>query len=234
MLKREAKQITGGLSAPGKMPEGAWSISAYDCNIGSILRKIQTTLGRDTVCSKCYALARRYLFPAVQKALDRRLEALKDPRWADAMVVLITGKKHFRWFDSGDIQGDDHLELILEVVTRTPDTMHWLPTREYLVISRYLRSSGDTQWQTYGVPPNLCIRLSNQWIDGVTGNMADSGVEDIDVQLQPLNTLPWSVVKRNKDYPDGYHCPAHDQGNKCGECRACWDQSVKLIVYPEN
>ena len=228
MLKREAKQITGGLSAPGKMPEGAWSISAYDCNIGSILRKIQTTLGRDTVCSNCYALKGRYMFPTVQNALERRLEARKDPRWAAAMVVLITGKRHFRWFDSGDLQGDDHLALILEVVTRTPDTMHWLPTREYLVISRYLRHSA------WPIPPNLCIRLSNQWIDGVTGNMEDSGVDDIDVQVQPLNSLPWSVVKRNREYPEGYHCPAHDQGNKCGECRACWDQSDKLIVYPEN
>ena len=144
------------------------------------------------------------------------------------MVVLITGKKHFRWFDSGDIQGDKMLQQILEVVRQTPDTMHWLPTREYLVISRYLRNSGDTQ------PPNLCIRLSNQWIDGVTGNMEDSGDTDIDDQVQPLNTLPWSVVKRHREYPEGYHCPAHDQGNKCGECRACWDQSVKLIVYPEN
>ena len=223
MLKREAKQITGGLSAPGKMPEGAWSISAYDCNIGSKLRLIP-----NSVCSECYALKRRYVFKYVQVALKRRLKATKDPRWIEAMVVLITGKKHFRWFDSGDLQGDDHLALILEVVTRTPDTMHWLPTREYLVISRYLRSSGDTQ------PPNLCIRLSNQWIDGVTGNMEDSGVDDIDVQVQPLNTLPWSVVKRHREYPEGYHCPAHDQDNKCGECRACWDQSVKLIVYPEN
>ena len=231
MLKREAKEITGGLSAPGKMPEGAWSISAYDCNIGSILRKIPTALGRDTVCSKCYALERRYLFPAVQRALERRLEALKDPRWADAMVVLITGKKHFRWFDSGDLQSDDHLALILEVVRRTPDTMHWLPTREYLVIPRYLRRLPNS---VYTQPPNLCIRLSNQWIDGVTGNMEDSGDDDIDDQVQPLNTLPWSVVKRHREYPEGYHCPAHDQGNKCGECRACWDQSVKLIVYPEN
>ena len=223
MLKREAQEITGGLSAPGKMPQGAWSISAYDCNIGSVLRQIP-----NTVCSECYALKRRYIFPGVQHALNRRLEATQDPRWAEAMVVLITGKGHFRWFDSGDLQGDKMLQQILEVVRLTPDTMHWLPTREYLVISRYLRSSGDTQ------PPNLCIRLSNQWVDGVTGNMADSGVDDIDTQVQPLNSLPWSVVQRNREYPEGYHCPAHSQGNRCGDCRACWDPSVPLIVYPLN
>jgi len=223
MLKREANEITGGLSAPGKMPEGAWSISAWDCNIGTVLRSIP-----NTVCSECYALKRRYVFPNVQNALKRRLEATKHPQWIEAMVVLITGKGHFRWFDSGDLQGDDMLQQILEVVRQTPDTMHWLPTREYLVISRYLRNSGDTQ------PPNLCIRLSNQWIDGVTGNMETSGVDDIDDHVQSLNSLPWSVVQRNREYPEAHHCPAHDQGNQCGDCRACWDPDVKLIVYPVN
>jgi len=223
MLKREAQEITGGLSAPGKMPEGAWSISAYDCNIGSLLRQISKT-----VCSECYALKRRYVFKTVQDALNRRLEATKNPRWAEAMATLIAGKKHFRWFDSGDLQGNAMLELILEVVRRTPDTMHWLPTREYLVISQHLRNSGDTQ------PPNLCIRLSNHFIDGVTHTLETSGDADIDSQVQPLNALPWSVVKRNREYPDGYHCPAHSQGNRCGDCRACWDPSVRLIVYPVN
>ena len=187
MLKKEANKITGGLSAPGKMPEGAWSISAYDCNIGSVLRTIP-----NTVCSECYALKRRYVFPTVQEALVRRHEATKHPQWIEAMVTLITGKQHFRWFDSGDLEGDEMLQQILEVVRQTPETMHWLPTREYLVISRYLRNSLDTQ------PPNLCIRLSNQWIDGVTGNVEHSGILDIDAQTQPLTALPWSVVPRNR------------------------------------
>ena len=173
-------------------------------------------------------MKRRYVFPTVQEALVRRHEATKHPQWIEAMVTLITGKQHFRWFDSGDLEGDEMLQQILEVVRQTPETMHWLPTREYLVISRYLRNSLDTQ------PPNLCIRLSNQWIDGVTGNVEHSGILDIDAQTQPLNALPWSVVQRNREYPEGYHCPAHSQGNQCGDCRACWDPNVKLIVYPVN
>ncbi len=223
MLKKDAIKITGGLSAPGKMPEGAWSISAFDCNIGSKLRTLP-----NTVCSDCYALKHRYVFQNVQTALNKRLEATAHPQWIDAMVALITGKRHFRWFDSGDVQGDKMLHQILEVVRRTPDTKHWLPTREYLVISRYMRSSGETQ------PTNLCIRLSNHFIDGTTGDIQTSGVGDIDDKVMPLNQLPWSVVQRNREYPEGYHCPAHDQDNKCGECRACWDPNVKLIVYPAN
>ena len=43
MLKKEAREITGGLSAPGNMPEGAYSISALHCQTGAKLRKIKGT-----------------------------------------------------------------------------------------------------------------------------------------------------------------------------------------------
>ena len=71
------------------------------------------------------------------------------PRWTEAMTVLVKGKKHFRWHDSGDIQSVDHLKKIFEVCNNTPGTMHWLPTQErkYLPLGSY--------------PKNLVIRLSN-------------------------------------------------------------------------
>ena len=50
MNKKEAKEITGGLSAPGKMPEGAYSISALHCKTGAKLRLI-----KNTPCHGCYA-----------------------------------------------------------------------------------------------------------------------------------------------------------------------------------
>jgi hypothetical protein len=28
-----------------------------------------------------------------------------------------------------------------------------------------------------------------------------------------------------------YVCPAPKQNNECGSCRACWDKSVKEVVY---
>ena len=51
MLKKEAKEITGGLSAPGKMPEGSYNLPAAACQTGA-------EAGRevpDTPCHKCYA-----------------------------------------------------------------------------------------------------------------------------------------------------------------------------------
>ena len=125
MLKKEAREITGGLSKPSKMPGPAHNLPAVACKTGAKLVKIP-----GSVCAGCYALKGRYRFKNVQAALNRRLQALEDPRWVDAMVVVITGEKYFRWHDSGDIQSLKHLENIFEVCKRTPGTSHWMPTRE--------------------------------------------------------------------------------------------------------
>ena len=145
MYKYEAEEITGGLSAPGKMPEGSYNLPASACQTGQKLAQIE-----GTPCFKCYADNRgRYRFPNVKDALARRLKSLMHPSWAEAMTVLVKGKKHFRWHDSGDIQSVDHLKKIFEVCNNTPGTLHWLPTQErkYLPLGSY--------------PKNLVIRLSN-------------------------------------------------------------------------
>ena len=146
MLKKEATKITGGLSAPGKMPEGSYNIPANMCQTGAKLRLIP-----DTPCFGCYAFNGRYNFPNVKDALTRRLESLTHPQWVEAMAVLIKGKKHFRWHDSGDLQSVQHLKNIFEVCKLTPGTMHWLPTQE----RKFLPLSTDS------IPKNLLIRLSN-------------------------------------------------------------------------
>ena len=110
MLKKEAERITGGLSAPGKMPEGSYNIPASACQTGAILREVP-----DTPCHKCYAFKGRYNFPNVKNALQRRLESLTHPQWVEAMTTLVKKKKHFRWHDSGDVQSVDHMKKIFEV-----------------------------------------------------------------------------------------------------------------------
>ena len=144
MLKKEARQITGGLSKPGKMPEGSYNLPASACQTGQKLAQIP-----GTPCHGCYALKGRYNFSNVQQALRKRLKSLMHPLWTAAMTVLVKGKKHFRWHDSGDIQSVAHLKKIFEVCNNTPGTMHWLPTQErrYLPLGSY--------------PKNLVIRLSN-------------------------------------------------------------------------
>ena len=82
MLKKEAIQITGGLSKPSKMPGPAHNLPAAACITGAKLVKVP-----GSVCAGCYALKGRYRFKNVQDALNRRLKALTDPRWVQALVV---------------------------------------------------------------------------------------------------------------------------------------------------
>ena len=145
MLKKEANKITGGLSAPGKMPEGAYSISALHCKTGAKLRLI-----KNTPCHGCYAL-----------------------------------------------------KNIFEVCNLTPDTMHWLPTQE----RQFLPLPGSS------IPKNLIIRLSNAKNDTVPGQAWSH----------------WSTVVTKPRA--GHVCPAPEQGNNCGDCRACWSKDVKEVQY---
>ncbi len=150
MLKKEAKEITGGLSKPSKMPGPAYNLPAAACQTGAKLALVP-----GTVCHGCYAMKGRYRFSNVKSALARRLEALGHPDWIKAMTVLIKGEKFFRWHDSGDLQSVAHLKAIFEVCNNTPETSHWLPTRE----ARYLPLNYDS------IPKNLTIRFSSHKID---------------------------------------------------------------------
>ena len=88
MLKKVAIKITGGLSAPGKMPEGSYNLPARACITGAKLREIE-----GTPCYGCYAFKGRYNFPNVKDALARRLKSLDHPQWVEAMTTLVKKKK---------------------------------------------------------------------------------------------------------------------------------------------
>jgi hypothetical protein len=150
VLKKEAKEITGGLSAPSKMPGPSYNLPATQCITGTKLVKVP-----GSVCAGCYALKGRYNFNNVRLALARRMESLQHPQWVLAMTVLIKGEEVFRWHDSGDLQSSWHLKRIFEVCEATPETSHWLPTRE----AKFLPLSTDS------IPKNLIIRMSSHMID---------------------------------------------------------------------
>ena len=201
MLKKEANKIVGGLSKPGKMPCPSINLPAPACITGSILALIE-----GTTCFGCYALKGRYKFKKTIKAMARRLRALSHGSWTAAMITLITGHKYFRWHDSGDLQSAQHLKNILEVCKQTPDTKHWLPTREAKLL-QYL--DPDV------IPKNLLIRLSATKVDGA-----------------PSQAWPWtSTVVTNRE---SRTCPAPTQGGKCIDCRQCWDRTIPNVAYAKH
>ena len=160
---KEAEATVGGLSAPSKMPTYAWSISAKRCNIGSKLAKIE-----GSVCNKCYALKGMYQFPQTQNALENRYSKWNSNRdkWTNAMIYLMHNKKHitntghFRWFDSGDIQGEAMLSDINTIAWSSPNIRFWLPTKEYKLVKSYSQKND--------IAPNLVIRVSNPNVNSST------------------------------------------------------------------
>ena len=201
MKVSEARAAVGGLSKTSKMPCKSWGISAKACKTGSKLAKVE-----GTVCHGCYALKGAYVWPVVEKAHAKRLDAIYTTGWVDAMVTAINGDKYFRWFDSGDIQSDEHLTNIVRVAIATPNTKHWLPTKEYLMISRFMRKHGS-------FPKNLVVRVSSPNID----------------QAPVKHYRHTSTVHTGK--PFGRECIAHKQDNECKDCRACWNPRIKNISY---
>ena len=201
MKIKEAKAITGGLTYTSKMPGPSYNTPASRCLTGAKLRLVS-----GSVCSSCYALKGNYKrFPKVEEALERRFQSLKHPDWVVAMAALIKKHKYFRWHDAGDIQSMAHLENIFEVCRLTPDTRHWMPTRE----ARFLK-----QVSSATIPTNLIIRMSSHMID-----------------QKPVKFWPWtSTVTSGHDAS----CPAPKQGNQCGDCRACWNRSTPTVSYGKH
>ena len=151
MKTSEALKITGSLSKPSKMPGWAYGLPAKECKTGG---KLQAVPG--SVCYNCYALKGCYVFKVVQDAQYFRLKAIRHPLWTGAMASLINSKKskYFRWHDSGDVQDEDHLTKIFAVCRLTPNTKHWMPTREAWV----------KHFQPLA-PANLTIRFSAPMVD---------------------------------------------------------------------
>lgn len=207
---KQLEVITGGLSAPSKMPCHSFSISAKRCKVGSKLRKVV-----GSTCNKCYALKGRYVFPNVERAMERRLAAMyaSPNEWAAAIVASIwkKGEKNFRWHDSGDLQGMNHLMTIVAIAEELTEVQFWLPTREYGIVRDYLR-----KFKCF--PSNLTVRVSAPMIGAVASEWAHSS--SVDAVHTPLTA--W------------VDCPASKQGNKCMDCRACWDQDVEIVNYKKH
>ena len=202
MKVKEAAAITGSMTRTSKMPGLSYSLPAWECKTGARLRKV-----KNSVCAGCYALKGNYTrYPAIKAAQYVRLKAITDPRWVDSMVAQIKRQKFFRWHDAGDIQSMDHLNKIFEVCKLTPNTKHWIPTRE----AQFLN-----QIKPEAVPKNLIIRMSSHMID-----------------QKPVKFWPWTSTVTSKK--EGATCPAPKQGGKCGSCRSCWDRNTPNIEYGKH
>lgn len=242
----------GGMAKPGKMPCITYSMLAGGLIDPATVARLKkkgvdpellgvrgmcpqgTKLSRipGSVCYGCYAFGGNYLRPNVITALARRAkatqQAVRNPktreRWIKAIVSSAerSGNKFFRWHDSGDIRGQNHLEAIVEVARRKPDVKFWLPTKEHGTVRNWISTYGAKS-----IPRNLTIRLSAHML------------------FEKMNAAP-PLTTSSVDSGEGFACPAtHDErwqqryqwgsGNKrsptCGPCRACWDRNTRNVDY---
>jgi hypothetical protein len=155
---------------------------------------------KGSTCFNCYALKGCYVFPNVQDAQYKRLEATRKPLWVKAMAaqILRHKSKFFRWHDSGDIQSLKHLAKIFAVARLTPDVNHWLPTREAWV-KPYLSRA----------PKNLVIRFSMPMVDQAAA-------------------ASWSHTSTVVSGP-GRTCPAPDQNNAAASAGRAGILTLKML-----
>ena len=225
MKTSEALKLVGGLSKPSKMPGWAYGIPAKECKTGSKLVKVA-----GSTCEGCYALKGCYVFKVVQEAQYRRLASLQSPLWVGAMALLINSKKSkvFRWHDSGDVQDEAHLMKIFAVCKLTPETRHWLPTREAW-IKHFLPEC----------PDNLVIRFSAPMVDQAapeswpnTSTVTSSHNSkncpafrtDKTGTVHTLEAFDTMTKENKKDLDLGH----------CGSCRNCWSPEVKNVAYGQH
>ena len=194
------------------MPCFSFNTSTSGCITGSKLVDIE-----GTTCSGCYAMKGNYTrYPAGELARLKRLAAVRRnlPAWQEAITELIGRKEkssHFRWHDSGDIQSVEHLAAINDIALALPQIRFWLPTRESGFISAFILKNGS-------FAPNLTVRLSALKLKGVAPNALAKRLGI------PTSTVGWQGTKHT--------CPSNKQGNKCGDCRACWQPAVQNVDYP--
>jgi hypothetical protein len=209
MNKKLAIEIAHTLSRTSKMPGASYSIPAAACITGGKLRG-----KKGTVCESCYACKGAYAWKTTQAALEKRLASLAHPQWPEAMACQIGKTSHFRWHDSGDLQSGDHLSKIARVAELTPATKHWLPTKEPAMVREYLKE--------HTLHANLLVRVSAPKVNS-------RALRPLHPQVLTSRTLDAAAVVYAKH--GSYVCPAPTQGNRCGDCRACWDSSVADVIY---
>ena len=207
----EASEICGGLSLTEKMPCASYGLPATACAMGARLAERE-----GSVCANCYALKGRYKFSNVQAAQERRLASLHHPRWCEAVatLILLDGRSHFRWHDSGDVQHMSHMRKIVRVAELLPHVQFWLPTREIHILNTWL---GETRGI---IPAILTVRVSRTMIDGNALNLS--------IVWREAGIVESGVATHKADAS----CPAWQQGGQCLLCRKCWQRDEKVIIYP--
>ncbi len=205
MTKTQSAIVCGTLTSTSKMPCKSYSLPTEACITGFKMAQIE-----GSICSMCYADKGFYKMysKTIKPAQFSRLDSINSEYWVSGMVSAIGNDAFFRWHDSGDLQSLQHFEKIVSVCLETPNTRHWLPTREYSLIKDYVAIGK-------AIPSNLTVRLSA---------MYPNQPVKMPKSLQGIKGITVSNVHTDK--PIGEVCKAPTQDGACVDCRLCWSDIV--------
>ena len=160
---------------------------------------------KGSTCEGCYALKGCYVFPVVQAAQYKRLDSIKHPGWVKAMTALINSKKS-KFFRWHDSGDVQSVKHLAKIfeVCRRSPDVQHWMPPRGAGVKPYLSRA----------PKNLVIRFSMPMVDQEAA-------------------ASWPHTSTVVSGPDRT-CPAPDQNNACGDCRACWDPSVKNVAYGKH
>ena len=160
---------------------------------------------KGSTCYNCYALKGCYMFPVVQAAQYKRLNSINHPAWIKAMAMLINSKKT-KFFRWHDSGDVQSVKHLAKIfeVCRRSPDVQHWMPTREAWVKPYLSRA----------PKNLVIRFSMPMVDQEAA-------------------ASWPHTSTVVSGP-GRTCPAPDQDNACGSCRACWDPSVRNVAYGKH
>ena len=157
-----------------------------------------------SVCAGCYALKGNYTRYPAIKAAQ--YYRLASLMEPDWIPAMVTQIKRQKFFRWHDAGDLQSVQHLKNIFEVCKQT----PSTEHWLPTRerkFLPLSTDS------IPKNLLIRLSSHKVD-----------------QGPVKSWPWTSTVSTTTKT----CPARDQGNKCLDCRACWDRKVSNVTYPKH
>lgn len=156
-----------------------------------------------TICASCYGERYRFAWRNIQAGMQRRLELLQY--WIDndprTWVEAMTESINPHRYFRWHVVGDVQNETHLEMIT---DIANALPKTDFWL------PTAEVWVAQADMPDNITVRLSATKIDGPPSRVA--------AYTSTVSTT-------------GHTCPAPQQNNECGTCRACWSRDVKNVAY---
>lgn len=196
--------------------------------------------GKPAVCKGCYARMGRQGMESVATNsavrllwVKRLLKTAKGrAKLADKLVAGIEATKsdYFRWFDSGDVFSYWMARVIENVILRTPNTKHWIPTRVYHLQAKRHQDTVAVL-KRIAAMDNAVVRPSALYVDtappSVDGLSAGSSVPTSAETPHADRLCPKTALPAEYDENGRKITPTCTRA----DCRDCWDKPSQTVGY---